>query len=242
LARRALAHTLLRGLRRARVVFHSTLTVRRQILDHRLVPEERLVHAPYGVAPEFQPEARAEDAALAGRPPYVMHVGSLIPRKNPEFLLELIVALCRARPELEVFQIGGTWSEAQRARLAQAGVGARVHQFAHLARPELSAYLRATRAVLLPSLAEGFGLPVVEALACGAPVVTSDIPVLTEVGAEATVARPTSELEVFRDAVLSVVAGAGPKREERLRVASRFTWSAHARTIVETYAALGRAG
>jgi len=235
---RAVASTLLRSLKQARVVFHSSLTVRRQILEHGLVPEDRLVHAPYGVAAEFQPEPRAEDAELAGRPPFVMHVGSLIPRKNPEFLLELIVALCHARPELHVYQMGGTWTEARRARLAESGVLARVHQFAHMARPELSAYLRATRAVLLPSLAEGFGLPVVEALACGAPVVVSDIPVLTEVGAGAVVASSVDNLGAYRDAVLDVMNGGGPSREARLASAARYTWTAHARTIVETYAAL----
>jgi glycosyltransferase involved in cell wall biosynthesis len=134
--------------------------------------------------------------------------------------------------------MGGTWTEAQRTRFAQAGILERVHQFPHLARPELSAYLRATRAVVLPSLAEGFGLPVVEALACGAPVVVSDIPVLTEVGAGAVVARSVDELGAYRDAVLEVMSGGGPRREARLAAAGRYTWTAHARTIVETYAAL----
>jgi glycosyltransferase involved in cell wall biosynthesis len=242
LPRRALAHGLLTALRRARVVFHSSLDVREQILERGLVPAERLVHAPYGVAAEFQPDAREEDRALVGLPPFVMHVGSLIPRKNPEFLLELIVELCLARPELHVYQMGATWTEAQRARLVQAGVLERVHQFAHLGRPELSAYLRATRAVLLPSLAEGFGLPVVEALGCGAPVVVNRIPVLTEVGGGAVVALPVTDVVVFRDAVLGVMDGGGPSRDARLRAAERYTWTAHARTIVETYAELARSG
>lgn len=236
--RRALARTLLAGLRRAEVVFHSSRTVRDQILEHRLVPAEKLVHAPYGVAPEFQPEPRAQDEALAGRPPFVMHVGSLIPRKNPEVLVALIVELCRALPELEVFQMGGTWTHEQRATLERAGVLGRVHQFAHMARPELSAYLRATRAVLLPSLAEGFGLPVVEALACGAPIVVNDIPVLVEVGGAGAVVRRAHELPAFRDAVLEVIRGGGPTREARLRAAAPYTWAAHARAILETYAAL----
>lgn len=239
--RRALARALLAGLRRARVVFHSSRTVREELLAHRIVPAERLVHAPYGVAPEFQPEARPEDAALVGRPPFVMHVGSLIPRKNPECLLRLIVELCRARPELEVFQMGGTWTDAQRADLARAGIAERVHQFPYMARPELSAYLRATRAVLLPSLAEGFGLPVVEALACGAPVVVNDIPVLVEVGGEGVVVRSAGELDGFAAGVLEAVDGGGPSREARLRAASRYTWAVHARTIVETYARLAEA-
>jgi glycosyltransferase involved in cell wall biosynthesis len=236
--RRALARTLLSAVRRAEVVFHSSRTVRDQILAHRLVPAEKLVHAPYGVASEFQPEARAEDGALAGRAPFVMHVGSLIPRKNPDVLLAILVELCRALPELEVFQMGGTWTPEQRAVLERAGVLARVHQFQHLGRPELSAYLRATRAVLLPSLAEGFGLPVVEALACGAPIVVNDIPVLVEVGGRGAVVRPAADIPAFSAAVLDVIRGGGPTRAERLAAAAPYTWAAHARAILETYAAL----
>ncbi|HEX5100433.1 MAG TPA: glycosyltransferase [Polyangiaceae bacterium] len=233
---RVLARTLAAGLARARFVFHSSEPVRKDLLKHALVREDRLVHAPYGVAREFQPERRAEDAALDGRAPFVLHVSSLIPRKNPEFLLALIVELLRTRAALEFFQVGGTFTPEERRVLENGGVAGRVHQIPHLARPELSAYFRAARAVVLPSLAEGFGLPVVEALSCGAPVVVSDIPVLTQIGADAVVARPPQDLHAWRDAVLAVVDGEGPPRERRLAVASRYSWSAHARTIVDTYA------
>jgi len=237
---RALARMLLKGLQRAAVVFHSSLTVRDQILEHGLVAPERLVHAKYGVAAEFQPDARAEDASLSGRPPFVMHVGSLIPRKNPEFLVKLLVAIGQSAPDLELYQMGGTFTDAQRAELAAGGVLERVRQFPHMKRPELSAHLRATRAVVLPSLAEGFGLPVIEALACGAPVVVSDIPVLAEVGGSGVVVRPTTSVPLWRDAVLDVARGGGPSRDERLRSAAPYTWSAHARTIIDAYAALAQ--
>ena len=233
---RLLARALAAGLARARFVFHSSEPVRKDLLQHGLVREDRLVHAPYGVAREFQPDRRVEDSELDGRPPFVLHVSSLIPRKNPQFLLALIVELLRTRAELEFFQVGGTFSAEQRRVLEDAGVAGRVHQIPHLARPELSAYFRAAKAVVLPSLAEGFGLPVVEALSCGAPVLVSDIPVLTQIGADAVVARPTSHVGAWRDAVLAVIAGEGPPRERRLAVASRYSWSAHARTIVDTYA------
>jgi glycosyltransferase involved in cell wall biosynthesis len=241
-AARLLARTLAAGLARARVVFHSSEPVRAELLRHGLVREDRLVHAPYGVAREFQPGKRAEDAMLAGRAPFVLHVSSLIPRKNPEFLLSLIVALLQKRSDLEFFQVGGTFTDAQRRLLEEGGVLARVHQIPHLARPELSAYFRAARAVVLPSLAEGFGLPVVEALSCGAPVIVSDIPVLTQIGAGAVVVCSTSELGEFRDAVLEVADGAGPPRERRLEVAARYSWSAHARVIVDAYARSADAG
>lgn len=242
LPRRALARALLSGLERARVVFHSTLAVREEILAHKLLPAGRLVHAPYGVAAEFQPEPGAEDAELAGRPPFVLHVGSLIPRKNPEFLLRLLVDLCLARPDLEIVQAGGTWTDAQRAELERAGVAGRVRQFPKLGRRELAVYYRTASAVVLPSLAEGFGLPVIEALACGAPVAVSDIPVLVQVGAEGVIAAPVDALSAWREAVFALIDGRGPSRDARLDAARPYTWAAHARTIIDTYAELDRSG
>ncbi len=240
--RRALARALLAGLRRARVVFHSTLAVRDDILAHALVPAERLVHAPYGVALEFTPDPSATDERLAGRAPFVLHVGSMIPRKNPEFLLALIIELCKSRPDLEVVQVGARFSEAQRETLERAGVLARVVQFESLNRAELAPYYRAAKAVILPSIAEGFGLPVVEALACGTPVVASDIPVLAQVGGDGVVLCKVNDLDGWKQALFEVLEGRGPDRERCLRVAARYTWREHAKTILGAYAALDAGG
>jgi glycosyltransferase involved in cell wall biosynthesis len=237
---RALSRTLLAGLRRARVVFHSTLAARDDILAHRLVPSERLVHAPHGVASEFGPDTTAEDGALVGRPPFVLHVGSLIPRKNPRFLAELLVALCTARPELEVVRIGPRFDLEQEDLLSRAGVLGRVRRHQDVTRAELASYYRAASALLLPSTAEGFGLPVIEALACGTPVVASNIPALAQVGKEGAVLCPVGDLVAWKDAVIAVLDGRGPGRETCLRVASDYTWRAHAKTILGTYRELSK--
>lgn len=236
--RRALARTLLAGLRRAPVVFHSTLAVRDDILAHGLVPAERLVHAPYGVAREFVPEAGPLDEVLATRPPFVLHVGSLIPRKNPGFLLDIVIALLKARPELEMVQAGGRFDEGQREKLSKAGVLARVRQFESLSRTELAPHYRSAKLVLLPSTAEGFGLPVIEALACGTPVVASDIPVLSQVGGDGVALCAVDDLMAWKDAALALLDGRGADRETCLRVAAQYTWLAHAKTILSTYRAL----
>jgi glycosyltransferase involved in cell wall biosynthesis len=236
--RRAIAKLLLAGMRRASVVFHSSLAVRDEILAHGLVPEARLRHVPYGVAAEFHPERAPGESDPSPGVPFVLHVGSLIPRKNPDFVVSLAIEICRARPECTFLQIGGRFDSAQRARLERAGVAERVRQIESLTRAELAPYYRSAAAVVLPSLAEGFGLPVVEALACGAPVIVSDIAVLTQVGAEAIVARRNDDLEGFCSGVLAVLGGAGPSRETRLAVAARYSWRAHAAAIVDAYRAL----
>ena len=236
--RRALAALLLGGMRRASVVFYSTEAVRVEIEEHRLVDSRRLVAAPYGISPEFQPERRAEDSALGDRPRFLLHVGSLIPRKNPLFLLKVFEALRRDFPDLELVQISGEWDAEARTFIEREALGAHIRRLRGVTRDQLAAHYRAAAAVLLPSASEGFGLPVIEALACGAAVVVSDIPVLRQVGGDGCVTCTLGDLEAWRGAVADVLSGRAPDVARRLRVASRYTWQAHAATIAGAYAEL----
>ncbi len=233
---RALASVLRRGLRRAVVVFHSTPAVGEEIVERELVRRDRVVLAPYGVASEFRHEPAREASPPAVRAPFVLHVGSLIPRKNPEFLIEWFLGLREARPDLELVQIGGELPGALREKLARAGALGHFHGLRGLSRSELAAYYRAARLVVLPSLAEGFGLPLVEALACGAPVLASDLPVLRQVGGEGVVYAPVGDRESFVRVALRLLVGDGvPPLATRLEVAERYSWSAHASTVVDAY-------
>src|SRR5262249_49053853 len=157
----------------------------------------RLVHAPNGVAPEFQPDARPGDLAVLpeidGRL-FLLHVGSCIPRKRIDVLLDLFAAVCSRRPDLRLGQVGGDWTAPQRQQIARLGVGTVVHQVRGVSRGDLAALYRRAAAVLLPSDAEGFGLPVIEGLACGTAVVASDILPLREVGGDAVAYCPVGDL------------------------------------------------
>jgi glycosyltransferase involved in cell wall biosynthesis len=105
-------------------------------------------------------------------------------------------------------------------------------------------YRRATLA-LLPSEREGFGLPLVEALGCGTPVVASDIPVLREVGGTAADYCPVGDVPCWRDTVLRLVEERAQhpdrwavRRTRALERAADFSWSAYARQVVELYRAI----
>lgn len=235
---RSMAHLALLGTRRARVVFHSTLAVRSEILERGLLPERLLCHAPYGIAEEFSPEARATDTAVPNERPFLLHVGSLIPRKNPQFLLRVFEDLVRLRPEFDLVQIGGAWEPAQREFIERRGLAGKVRQIQRfLTREELAAHYRAASLVVMPSTAEGFGLPVIEALACGAPVLASDLPVLRQVGGEATLFAPVNDADAWRESALSALRGEGPDRKRRLAWAGEYSWSRHAQTILDAYRA-----
>jgi len=231
-SRRMLSRLLIRGLRHARVVFHSTSSVREEILEHQLVPTSRLVQAPLGIASEFL-EAPSRSASKRA---YVLHVGSCTPRKNIEFLLKVFAETRERIPDLELVQVGGPWTNAQRAYIEQRRLTPHIQQMSGISRDELARLYAESTAVLVPSLSEGFGLPVVEALACGAPVIASDIAVLREVGFEGVRFCSLTSLNDWTRAVERVcTTGERPSPETRDRIRARYTWRAQAQIVGDAY-------
>jgi len=233
-----LSRLLLRGLRHARVVFHSTSSVREEIMRHGLVPEARLVQAPLGIAAEFL----AVPAQTGLKRPYLLHVGSCIPRKNVELLLQVFAGARQRLPTLELVQIGGSWTDSQRAYLARHQLAPFIQQRSGISRDELASLYAGAMVVVVPSLAEGFGIPVIEALACGAPVIASDIPVLREVGFDGVRFCPLTEANEWTRTILELhETGARPSSETRRRIRARYSWHAQARTIADVYLGDSRA-
>lgn len=239
---RALAALLMSGLRSAALVFYSTEAVRAQLLEAGLVRKERLVHAPFGISSEFVPRQSDLDARVKEQlgGPFVLNVGSCIPRKNVPFLLKVFAALKQERPELRLVQVGGTWTADQRALLVALGVADAVTQLRGIPREDMAAYYRQAELVLLPTRAEGFGLPLTEAIGCGSTVLASRLPVLLEVGGiAARYAAVDDETEWVRQS-RRILRGEEKADPEQCRLqAARFSWGEHARVVMDAYAALG---
>ena len=240
---RALAGRILSGMQKAAVVFHSTGPVRDEILAHGLIEEGRLVHAPYGVSKEFVADAGAAVpdwlAALDGRP-WVAHVGSCIPRKRIDVLLDVVAAVRRRLPDLRLVKVGGDWTADHRERIQRHGLAEAIVHLHGLSRTELAAVYRRAGAVLMTSTAEGFGLPVIEALACGAPVVASDLPVLREVGGDAASHCPVGDVPAWADAVRRTLLAPEviDARRHRVLHARSFSWERHGEVVAAAYRSL----
>ena len=239
---RAMTRATLSGLEKAAVVFHSTEVIRRQILAAGLVGPERLVHAPMGVAAEFTPAPGPSDLALiaddlpglTGR--YLLHVGSALPRKRLDVLLDVAAAVRAEHPDLQLVQVGATFPAEVEERVDALQQRAALHRpSGRIERSVLAALYRGAAAVLVTSDAEGFGLPVIEALACGAPVVASDIEVLREVGGPAVRYCPVADVAAWASTVGAVLAGAAPPLQVRAEQAAGYTWDRHARIILTAY-------
>lgn len=227
---RRLARRTLQGMQKAAVVFHSTLAVREQLVP--LVDPSKLVHAPYGVSPEFAP-------GTVEREPFLLHVGGNIPRKRLDVLLDVFAAVRAHVPGLRLVQVGGPWPPQLAAQIDRLGIGPAVAQVRDLTRTQLADLYRRAAAVLVTSEAEGFGLPVVEALACGASVVASDIPPLREAGGGVVTFCPVAAVGTWADAVCRLLTGGDPaSSDSRLSHAGRFTWAGHARIIADAYRAI----
>jgi len=241
---RRLARRVLDGLKRAAIVFHSTAAVGFRLRERGLVAANRLVHAPYGVATEYSPLARSVEIPIAFNSPFLLHVGGNIPRKRLDVLLEVFAAARAHFPELHLVQVGGPWPVDRMQQIENLGIGATVSQIRGLTRDQLAELYRRAAAVLVPSEAEGFGLPVIEAMACGAIVIASDIATLREVGGVAAIYRPVADVPGWVNAVCRVLQRSGPipSRELRLAQAARFTWREHARIIANAYRALADSG
>jgi len=242
---RAMSRRLLEGLKKARVVFFSTSAVRDSILRYGLIDERKLVQARYGVSPEFCPDpadvlpADHPIHGLEGRP-FLLHVGSCIPRKRIDVLLDVFAQVHRENPEVRLIQVGGAWTDDQRAQLERLGLARFLVQLPRAGRTELAKFYRRAAMVLMPSDAEGFGLPVIEALSCGAMVVASDIPTLREAGGDAVSFVPVADLPAWTRVVSELLRDAShaPPRERRLTHSGQFSWAAHAKVIIDTYLAL----
>ncbi|VTU00929.1 group 1 glycosyl transferase : Glycosyl transferase group 1 OS=Cyanothece sp. (strain PCC 7425 / ATCC 29141) GN=Cyan7425_1106 PE=4 SV=1: Glycos_transf_1 [Gemmataceae bacterium] len=233
---RRMARRTLDGLRRAIVVFHSTHEIGAELVRHGVAPADRLVHAPYGVADEFTP---AHDPTIAlpvvTTHPYLLSVASGAPRKRLDVLLDVFAAVRERVPGLRLVRVGGPWPPGLADRVAE--LGPAVTHVGGLSRGQLAELYRRAAAVLVTSDAEGFGLPVIEALACGAIVVASDLPTLREAGGDAAIYCSVADVPTWAGVVTTFLTDPrdAPARNLRLRHAARFSWGEHARIITESY-------
>ncbi|HVE84612.1 MAG TPA: glycosyltransferase [Myxococcales bacterium] len=237
---KAIARRILHGLQRAAVVFHSTRAVAAEIERRGLLDPSRLVLAPYGVSPELTPDPPA-DAPPLPEPlrerRYLLHVGSGAPRKRLDVLLDAFARVRRDFPELLLVQRGAPLTPELRAQVERLGIASALVQPPPASRPELAQLYRGAALVVVTSDAEGFGLPVLEALACGAPVLATDLPSLREVGGDAARYAPPGDAASFASAAASFLArpDSAPSRESRIARVAGFTWLHHARAVLGAY-------
>lgn len=236
------------GMRKARFVTCDTEATQDEVREYDLIDPSRLIVVRNGTGDVFTPAPDpGADAALdrlAGHGDVAItavHVGTTIPRKRIDVLLRAIAAVKDAGHRVRLLKAGGRFTTEQLQSIASLGLERDVVQLPFLEPGMLAALYRRATVVLMTSEREGFGLPVVEALACGAPVVATDIKVLREVGGRAARYCPLLDIDAWRDAIVGAAAlrrSAGWQSgasAEGIAQAARFTWSAYARDMADVY-------
>ena len=247
---RLLARQLLEGLIAARKIVCGSVATRNELVASGVVPASQIAVVPYGVHPSCAPwpdppaDADAERALgpVDAGCPELLHVGSTIPRKRIDVLLDVFAALRRRHSSLKLIRIGGPFTTRQQRQVSQLGLSGYVKVLPFLERRVLAAVYRRAAVVLQPSDREGFGLPVAEAMACGTPVVASDLPPLRDVGriqatycAVGDVAAWTATLSALLDEREHDTDGWRARRAAAIVEARRFDALQHAQKMLDLY-------
>jgi glycosyltransferase involved in cell wall biosynthesis len=223
---RSLVPRVLRG---SRVIVADSESTRRDIIQSYGIPAEKV----RVIYPGYDPSTYSANGCASSASPgdsYLLYVGNLLPHKNLLSLLDALAILRRRCGWARLIIRGDgqpTYARAVRERVETLGLGDAVsfHGYAHEGALR-DLYARAA-CLVLPSLREGFGLPVLEAMACGTPVITSSSSSLPEVGGDAALHVDPHDAIDLSDAMYRVLTDAdlrGDLRERGLKWVRAFSW------------------
>jgi glycosyltransferase involved in cell wall biosynthesis len=232
------------SLRFADAIIADSEATRRDIMRLTTVPGDRITVTPLGVDAHFHPVPFASQEIVRTRyqlpEHYLLYVGTLEPRKGVDTLIDAFAQLTIRFPEHHLV-LGGKkgwyWEPILRA-IEEHRLDARVHVTGYVADEDLPALYSAAAVFVLPSRYEGFGLPVLEAMACGVPVVCSNSSSLPEVAGDAGLQVPPDSPDRLAQALAAVLenpALAEDMRDKGLAQARRFTWERTAQATLEVY-------
>ena len=198
----------------------------------------------HGVLPIYQQQSPSKLEAVRAKyglpPEYILFVGAVVERKNLRRVLEACTTLWTRGIGLPLVVVGPTSARSSGilAAVAASGLADRVLFTDYVPESDLPALYAAASVFVYPSLYEGFGIPVIEAMACGTPVITSNVSSLPEVAGEADLTVDPTSSDAIRAALERLLSS--PTLREDLRTrglaqAAQFTWERAARETLAIY-------
>ncbi|NVZ10779.1 glycosyltransferase family 4 protein [Allochromatium humboldtianum] len=245
--RRALfEHEWPRTLARAQYLITDSESIRREVIEHCGWPADRIGAIPLGVGRSFHPRSTTELAScvrIYGLTPdaYCLCVATIEPRKNITGLIEaharLPVALQHRFPLLLIGARG--WNSAAiHERIEAARSGGTLRYLEYVDQSDLPCLIAGARLFVFPSFYEGFGLPPLEAMACGVPLVTSTCPTLSELVQGVALQVDPLDIDALRQAMQRGLEDDTWRREARamgLKRAAHYTWGACVEQTIRLY-------
>jgi glycosyltransferase involved in cell wall biosynthesis len=217
-----------RAARRAVRVLTVSERTRRDLMAHYRLPEHKILVTPNGVDPAFGPHGPKADGSA-----YALLVGALHARKDPVSAIEAIALVPELRLVLAGPDRGG--GRAVRKAVERLGLGHRVELLGYVDQERLAALYRGAACLVFPSRYEGFGLPLVEAMACGTPVVAARTGALPEVAGDAAVLVEPEDPGALARGIREALTDRERIRAAGLERAGRFTWGETARQTLDAY-------
>ncbi len=236
--------TIRASVRRAARLLALSESTRDDLVRHYGLDPARVAVAPAAVDPAFARQLSAPREA-AGGPATVLTVGNVLPRKNLVVVARAVRLLRDRGADLRLLVVGRVPPSGRAAASAMSALlGSHVEIAGYLAADELARAYRSSAVLAFPSLYEGFGIPVVEAMTAGTPVVVSDRTSLPEVVGDAGIVVPAEDAQAWADAL---TAALDPDRAAQLAAAGRaraagYTWAQSASVVAATLEAAARSG
>ncbi len=253
---RRLLRLSLAGLKRVdRIVADSEFT-RQGVIKHLGIPEERVVTIYPGIDHElFRPIPNARETLAHRYPqlaaiiaaPWLLYVGSELPRKNVTTLLQAISLVREIIPDVQLIKVGSAGGERFRREtlweIDKLGLKDNVLFFEGVAEAELPLFYNAADVFVTASKLEGFGFPVLEALACGTPVVCGGIGALPEIAGELALYCDPHDPSSISHQIRMTLARVNDRDRlacERIKHVARFDWGASAVALATLYERLSK--
>ncbi|PWT92102.1 MAG: hypothetical protein C5B54_04085 [Acidobacteria bacterium] len=210
---------------------------RQQLVEHLQVASSRIYTIRHGSDPFFEERASDEEkkqvaTAFALERPFFLFVGAAEPRKN---IPQLLAAFRRAKLDADLILAG---PEGWKLSDVMANSGPRVRWTGYISRQNLRALYQQALALLLPSVEEGFGLPIIEAMACETPILASDIPVFHEIAQDAFLPIDTNDTNLFAEGLRQIYEQEELRKqliEKGKAKIKRFSWRESAQKTLELY-------
>jgi alpha-1,3-rhamnosyl/mannosyltransferase len=237
-----------RALHRADRIITVSYNSKRDLADYFAVPPSRIEVIYNGVSPSFRPDVPAQEQERVARkyglrPPYLLFLGGERPHKNLQGVVRAFAEALRKAPLPHVLALAGPPPKNParlEALIAALDLGARVVRPGLVEEEDLAGLLAGADVLLYPTLYEGFGLPVVEAMACGTPVLTSSTSALQEIAGGYAYLVDPMDLEAIARGIVALTTDEKVRsdfRELGRKRALDFSWDKAAEKTLEVYRA-----
>jgi glycosyltransferase involved in cell wall biosynthesis len=234
------------GLKQASLVLTDSIFIKQELIDVFGLHPEVVVPIPLGVEPLFRPQSAEQTHPVLSRHAlqhgrYLLAVGTLEPRKNLTLALHAFIQLpahIRKHYPLVLIGMTGWHNSALETQLAPMIRSGEVRQLGYLSRSDLATLIAGALTLIYPSVYEGFGLPPLEAMACGVPVIASDVSSIPEVVGDTGLLINPHDAQALAQAIQLLVTDTANRDALAKKALSRsknFTWDNCVKQTLDSY-------